>query len=113
MKLRRVVVTGLGAVSPIGNDVPTMWENAINGVSGAGPITRFDAYLFKTQFACEVKNFDPTVAMDRRELRKVDTDTHYGVAAAVEAIKDSGIDFEKVDCNKNGEKRGPFSWLSA
>ena len=102
MKLRRVVVTGLGAVSPIGNDVPTMWENAINGVSGAGPITRFDAYLFKTQFACEVKNFDPTVAMDRRELRKVDTDTHYGVAAAVEAIKDSGIDFEKVDCNKVG-----------
>jgi 3-oxoacyl-[acyl-carrier-protein] synthase II len=79
-----------------------MWENAINGVSGAGPITRFDAYLFKTQFACEVKNFDPTVAMDRRELRKVDTDTHYGVAAAVEAIKDSGIDFEKVDCNKVG-----------
>ena len=102
MKLRRVVVTGLGAVSPIGNDVPTMWENAVNGVSGAGPITRFDAYLFKTQFACEVKNFDPTVAMDRRELRKVDTDTHYGVAAAVEAIKDSGIDFEKVDCNKVG-----------
>ena len=102
MKLRRVVVTGLGAVSPIGNDVPTMWENAINGVSGAGPITRFDAYLFKTQFACEVKDFDPTVAMDRRELRKVDTDTHYGVAAAVEAIKDSGIDFEKVDCNKVG-----------
>jgi 3-oxoacyl-[acyl-carrier-protein] synthase II len=79
-----------------------MWENAINGVSGAGPITRFDAYLFKTQFACEVKNFDPAVAMDRRELRKVDTDTHYGVAAAVEAIKDSGIDFEKVDCNKVG-----------
>jgi 3-oxoacyl-[acyl-carrier-protein] synthase II len=71
-------------------------------VSGAGPITRFDAYLFKTQFACEVKNFDPAVAMDRRELRKVDTDTHYGVAAAVEAIKDSGIDFEKVDCNKVG-----------
>lgn len=102
MKLRRVVVTGLGAVSPIGNDVPTMWENAVNGVSGAGPITRFDAYLFKTQFACEVKDFDPTVAMDRRELRKVDTDTHYGVAAAVEAIKDSGIDFEKVDCNKVG-----------
>ena len=102
MKLRRVVVTGLGAVSPIGNNVPTMWENAVNGVSGAGPITRFDAYLFKTQFACEVKNFDPTVAMDRRELRKVDTDTHYGVAAAVEAIKDSGIDFEKVDCNKVG-----------
>ena len=102
MKLRRVVVTGLGAVSPIGNDVPTTWENAINGVSGAGPITHFDAYLFKTQFACEVKDFDPAMAMDRREVRKVDVDTHYGVAAAVEAIKDSGLDFEKVDCNRVG-----------
>ncbi len=102
MKLRRVVVTGLGAVSPIGNDVPTMWENAINGVSGAGPITHFDAYLFKTQFACEVKGFDPTTAMDRRDSRKVDADTHYGVAAAVEAINDSGLDFEKVDCNRVG-----------
>ena len=102
MKLRRVVVTGLGAVSPIGNDVPTMWENAKNGVSGAGPITHFDAYLFKTQFACEVKDFDPTATIDRREIRKVDADTHYGVAAAVEAINDSGLDFEKIDCNRVG-----------
>ncbi len=102
MKLRRVVVTGLGAVSPIGNDVPTMWENAKNGVSGAGPITHFDAYLFKTQFACEVKGFDAAVAMDRREVRKFDADTHFGVAAAVEAINDSGIDFEKVDCERVG-----------
>ena len=102
MKLRRVVVTGLGAVSPIGNDVPTMWENAVNGVSGAGPITHFDAYLFKTQFACEVKGFDPASVMDRRELRKVDIDTHYGVAAAVEAINDRALDFEKVDCNRVG-----------
>ncbi len=102
MKLRRVVVTGLGAVSPIGNDVPAMWENAKNGVSGAGPITHFDAYLFKTQFACEVKGFDPTATIDRREIRKVDTDTHYGVAAAVEAINDSGLDFEKIDCNRVG-----------
>ena len=102
MKQRRVVVTGLGAVSPIGNDVPTMWENAINGVSGAGPITHFDSYLFKTQFACEVKNFDPSVVMDRRELRKLDADTHYGFAAAVEAINDSGLDFEKEDCNRIG-----------
>ena len=102
MKLRRVVVTGLGAVSPIGNDVPTMWENAKNGVSGAGPITHFDAYLFKTQFACEVKGFDAAVAMDRREVRKFDADTHFGVAAAVEAINDSGLDFEKVDCERVG-----------
>ena len=83
MKLRRVVVTGLGAVSPIGNDVPTMWENAIAGVSGAGPITHFDASLFKTHFACEVKGFDATTFMEKKELRKVDTHTHYGIAAAV------------------------------
>ena len=102
MKLRRVVVTGLGAVSPIGNDVPTMWENAVNGVSGAGPITHFDAYLFKTQFACEVKGFDPSLTMDRREARKVDVDTQFGIAAAVEAINDSALDFETVDCNRAG-----------
>ena len=102
MKLKRVVVTGLGAVSPIGNDVPTLWENAVNGVSGAGPITRFDSYLFKTQFACEVKDFDVTSVMDRRDVRKLDTDTHYGFASAAEAIADSGLDFEKVDCNRVG-----------
>ena len=102
MKLRRVVVTGLGAVSPIGNDVPTLWENAVNGVSGAGPITRFDSYLFKTQFACEVKGFDPTSCMDRREVRKVDVDTQYGVAAAVEAIGDSGLVLEQEDRNRIG-----------
>ena len=102
MKLRRVVVTGLGTVSPLGNDVPTTWDSAVNGVSGAGPITRFDSYLFKTQFACEVKGFDPLLSMDRRDMRKVDVDTHYGVASAVEAINDSGLDFEKVDCNRVG-----------
>ena len=102
MKLKRVVVTGLGAVSPIGNDVPTLWENAINGVSGAGPVTRFDSYLFKTQFACEVKGFDPTSCMDRRDVRKVDVHTQFGVAAAVEAINDSGLVFEQEDCNRIG-----------
>ena len=102
MKLRRVVVTGLGAVSPIGNDVPTLWENAVNGVSGAGPITRFDSYLFKTQFACEVKGFDPASCMERRDYRKFDVDTHYGVASAVEAINDSGLVFEQEDCNRIG-----------
>lgn len=102
MKLKRVVVTGLGAVSPIGNDVPTLWENAINGVSGAGPITRFDSYLFKTQFACEVKGFDPTSCMDRRDVRKVDVHTQFGVAAAVEAINDSGLVFEQEDCYRIG-----------
>ena len=102
MKLRRVVVTGLGTVSPIGNSVPETWENAVNGVSGAGPITRFDTYLFKTQFACEVKDFNPASALDRRETRKVDIDTCYGVASAVEAINDSGLDFEKEDCSRVG-----------
>ena len=102
MKFRRVVVTGLGAVSPIGNNVPDTWNNAVNGVSGAGPITHFDTYLFKTQFACEVKDFDPLKCMDKRDLRKVDIDTHYGFASAVEAISDSGLDFEKVDCNRVG-----------
>ena len=103
MNIRRVVVTGLGAVSPIGNNVPTIWENAINGVSGAGPITRFDTYLFKTQFACEIKDFDPaTTCMDRRELRKFDLVTHYAMASVAEAIGDSGLDFEKEDCNRIG-----------
>ena len=102
MKLRRVVVTGLGAVSPIGNDVPTMWENAKAGVSGAGPITHFDASLFKTTFACEVKDFDATNFMEKRELRKVDTHTHYGIAAAIEAIDDCGINLETENLDRFG-----------
>ena len=102
MKLRRVVVTGLGAVSPLGNNVSQVWENAVNGVSGAGPITHFDTYLFKTQFACEVKGFDPSTLMERRELRKLDSVTVFGVASAVEAIADSGLNFEQVDCNRVG-----------
>lgn len=101
MNSRRVVVTGLGAISPIGNDVPTIWENVSNGVSGAGPITRFDATLFKTRFACEVKNFDSSAQLGR-EARKLDSDTHFGVASAVQAIEDSKLDFEKEDCNRIG-----------
>ena len=101
MKLRRVVVTGLGAVCPIGNDIPTIWENAANGVSGAGPITRFDTTLFKTKFACEVKNFDAKANMGR-EARKVDTDTHYGVESAIQALTDSGLNLENEDCNRIG-----------
>ncbi len=72
MELKRVVVTGLGAISPLGNDVETTWTNAKNGVSGAGPITHFDASKFKTQFACEVKDFDPTQHFDRKKLRQLD-----------------------------------------
>lgn len=102
MKLRRVVVTGLGAVSPIGNDVSTMWENAKAGVSGAGPITHFDASLFKTRFACEVKGFDATNFMEKKEVRKVDTHTHYGIAAAIEAMNDSGINLESENLDRFG-----------
>ncbi len=102
MKLRRVVVTGLGAVSPIGNDVPTTWENAKAGVSGAGPITHFDASMFKTHFACEVKNFDATEFLDKKEVRKVDSHSHYGIAAAVEAMRDCGIDLEKENLDRFG-----------
>ena len=102
MKLRRVVVTGLGAVSPIGNDVPTMWENAKAGESGAGPITHFDASMFKTNFACEVKNFDATEFLDKKEVRKVDAHSHFGIAAAMEAMRDCGIDLEKENLDRFG-----------
>jgi len=72
MELKRVVVTGLGALTPIGNTVPEFWENLISGVSGAGPITHFDTSLFKTKFACEVKNFNATEYIDRKDARKMD-----------------------------------------
>jgi 3-oxoacyl-[acyl-carrier-protein] synthase II len=102
MKLRRVVVTGLGALTPLGNTVPEFWNNLVNGVSGAGPITHFDASKFKTQFACEVKNFDPLNYFDRKEARKFDPFTLYGMISADEAVKDSGIDSENVDHDRVG-----------
>ena len=102
MELKRVVVTGLGAITPIGNNVSDFWENLVNGVSGAGPITHFDASLFKTQFACEVKNFEATKYIDRKEARKMDLYTQYAITAAKEAVADSGIDVEKEDLNKIG-----------
>ena len=102
MELKRVVVTGLGAITPVGNSVPEFWENLVNGVSGAGPITHFDASLFKTQFACEVKNFDATQYIDRKEARKMDLYTQYAVAVAKEAVADSGLDVENEDLNRIG-----------
>ena len=102
MELKRVVVTGLGAITPVGNSVPEFWENIVNGVSGAGPITHFDASLFKTQFACEVKDFDATKYIDRKEARKMDLYTQYAIAVAKEAVSDSGLDVEKEDLNKIG-----------
>jgi len=94
MEIKRVVVTGLGAVTPLGNDVVTTWENAIAGKSGAGPITQFDASLFKTQFACEVKNFDPSELFDRKEARKYDRYSQLAIKAAKEAMEDSELDLE-------------------
>ena len=102
MELKRVVVTGLGAITPIGNSVPEFWENLVNGVSGAGPITHFDASLFKTQFACEVKGFDATKYIDRKEARKMDLYTQDAIAVAKEAVGDSGLDVENEDLNRIG-----------
>lgn len=102
MELKRVVVTGLGAVTPLGNTIPEFWNSIVNGESGAGPITRFDASLFKTRFACEVKNFDINHYLDRKEARKMDIYAHYAIGAAVEAIKDCGVDLETVDKNEIG-----------
>ena len=102
MELKRVVVTGLGALTPVGNNVTETWENLVNGVSGAGPITHFDASKFKTQFACEVKNFKVNEYLDRKEAHKMDLYTQYAIVAAKEAIEDSAMDLEKVDKNKIG-----------
>ena len=102
MELKRVVVTGLGALTPIGNTIPEFWENLINGVSGAGPITHFDTSLFKTKFACEVKNFDVAQYLDRKEARKMDRYTQYAVAVAKQAVTDSELDLEKEDLNRIG-----------
>ncbi len=92
----------MGAVTPLGNDVKTTWENVKNGVSGAGPITHFDASQFKTQFACEVKDFDSTQYIDRKEARKMDLYAIYAISAAKMAIADSGLDFDTVDKNEIG-----------
>ena len=102
MELKRVVITGLGALTPIGNDVATAWENAKKGVSGAGPITHFDASLFKTQFACEVKDFNPADHFDRKKARQLDLYAMYALTAADEAIKDAGLEDENLDKNRIG-----------
>lgn len=94
MELKRVVVTGLGAITPIGNDVKTAWDNAVAGVSGAGPITHFDCSKFKTQFACEVKNFKASDHFDRKKERQLDLYAQYGMVAARQAIADAGLDQE-------------------
>lgn len=102
MSSRRVVVTGLGALTPLGNNVQDYWNALSNGVSGAAPITRFDASKFKTRFACEVKNFDVNNYIDRKEARRMDPYTQYAMVAADEAVKDSGLDLEKVNKARAG-----------
>jgi 3-oxoacyl-[acyl-carrier-protein] synthase II len=102
MELKRVVVTGLGAVTPLGNTIPEFWDSIINGRSGAGPITRFDTSLFKTKFACEVKGYDSTQHFDRKEVRKLDLYAQYAIVSAKEAIEHSGMDLEKIDKDEVG-----------
>jgi 3-oxoacyl-[acyl-carrier-protein] synthase II len=102
MELKRVVVTGLGAISPLGLNLPETWANVLQGKSGAGPITHFDASMFKTQFACEVKGFDPSKYFDRKEARKLDLYAQYAIAAAKEALDNCGVDLEKVDKDEVG-----------
>lgn len=99
---RRVVVTGLGSLTPIGNTVDEYWQGLASGKSGAAPITLFDAEKFKTRFACEIKNFDPTEFMDRKEARKMDRFTQFAMVVADEAINDSGLDLEKIDLDRAG-----------
>lgn len=100
--MKRVVITGLGAITPIGNSVSEFWNSLIQGKSGAGTITRFDASSLKTRIACEVKNFDPLLSMEKQEVRKNDLFTQFALAATQECIADSQIDFEKVNRNRCG-----------
>lgn len=102
MQLKRVVVTGLGALTPLGNTLQEYWNSLINGVSGADLITLFDATKFKTRFACEVKHFDTAAFFDRKEARKIDRFTQFALAVAEEALNDSGIILEKEDCDRIG-----------
>ena len=102
MEIKRVVVTGLGALTPIGNNIEQYWNGLVNGVSGAAPITYFDATKFKTRFACELKNFNVTDFIDRKEARKMDKFTQYAMVATDEAILDSQLDLEKIDKDRVG-----------
>ncbi len=102
MQLKRAVVTGLGAITPIGSNLQDYWNGLINGVSGSEHITRFDASKFKTRFACEVKNFDPNTYFDRKEAKKFDLYTMFAMVAVDEAMKNSGIDLNKINKDKSG-----------
>lgn len=100
--MKRVVITGLGAITPLGNNVQDFWTNLINGVSGADMITRFDASKFKTKFACEVKDFDPLLYIEKKEVRRLDVFAQYALASADQAIKDSGLNLETINHDRAG-----------
>lgn len=100
--MKRVVITGLGAITPIGKTTKEYWSNLLKGVSGANKITRFDATNYKTQFACEIKDYDPLDYFDRKEARKLDRFSQYGLISADEAIKDAELDFSKLNTNRIG-----------
>ncbi|MGH8183323.1 MAG: beta-ketoacyl-ACP synthase II [Rhodanobacteraceae bacterium] len=102
MNKRRVVVTGMGMVSPVGNDVATAWKNVVDGNSGIGPITHFDASAFPTRIAGEVKGFDPAAYVAPKDIKKMDTFIHYGIAAGAEALKDSGIEITEANATRIG-----------
>ncbi len=102
MKLKRVVITGLGALTPIGKSSPEYWEALLKGESGAAPITKFDASNFKTRFACEVKDFNPNDHFDRKEARKYDPFTQYAMVSTEEAVKDAGLDLDGLDKDRTG-----------
>ena len=100
--MRRVVVTGLGAVTPLGNNVEDFWQGLVNGVSGANLITHFDASLFKTRFACEVKDFDPLTVIDKKEVRRLDLFAQYALYASAEAYKNAGLKEGNFDPDRSG-----------
>ncbi len=102
MNSKRVVISGIGSINPLGHTIPEFWDNLLKGVSGAAPITRFDASKFRTRFACEVKNYDPLSYFDRKEVRKMDLYSQFGIIAAREAVKDSGLDFSGMDKKRIG-----------
>ena len=102
MNSKRVVISGIGSINPLGHTIPEFWDNLLKGVSGVAPITRFDASKFRTRFACEVKNYDPLSYFDRKEVRKMDLYSQFGIIAAREAVKDSGLDFSGMDKKRIG-----------
>src|SRR6185503_4366546 len=102
MELKRVVVTGMGAITPVGNTVDDYWEGLVNGVSGAAMITQFDASRFRTKFACEVKGFEPTQWLDKKEARKIDRFTQFALVVSDQAMADAGLNKENINADRVG-----------